>query len=258
MIRRSIQALTGIVLVIGLVFKFMHYPGAAVLLGSAILGMTALLLDRIIQHRAPKLMSRHNISCMLGIIYLLAVAFKVFHLPGAGIMLMTSMVGLTIVLIQFAFSIRSSKYAILPALYSITLLFALFRIMHWPEIPHVLYGSYFIFAIALPFLLFSRGQELKKTHGPLSKNFLMLGLLTLVLLALEIKLRVYPEVWGTPIYQLRIVQTALVSAIILAAQKTIQSGPAVDKKTYDYQILRFVQGAYLILLVMLILVARNH
>ena len=115
MIRRSIQALVGIVLVIGLVFKFMHYPGAAALLGSAILGMAVLLLDRIIQHRAPKLMSRHNISCMLGIIYLLAVAFKVFHLPGAGIMLMTSMVGLTIVLIQFAFSIRSSKYAILPA-----------------------------------------------------------------------------------------------------------------------------------------------
>ena len=86
----------------------------------------------------------------------------------------------------------------------------------------------------------------------------MLGLLTLVLLALEIKLRVYPEAWGTPIYQLRIVQTALVSAIILSAQKTIQAGPAVDKKTYDYQILRFVQGAYLILLVMLILVARNH
>ena len=58
----------------------------------------------------------------------------------------------------------------------------------------------------------------------------MLGLLTLVLLALEIKLRVYPEAWGTPIYQLRIVQTALVSAIILSAQKTIQAGPAVDKK----------------------------
>ena len=72
----------------------------------------------------------------------------------------------------------------------------------------------------------------------------MLGLLTLVLLALEIKLRVYPEAaWGTAIYQLRIVQTALVSAIILSAQKTIQAGPAVDKKTYDYQILRFVQGS---------------
>ena len=64
MIRRSIQALVGIVLVIGLVFKFMHYPGAAAL-GSAILGMAVLLLDRIIQHRAPKLMSRHNISCCL-------------------------------------------------------------------------------------------------------------------------------------------------------------------------------------------------
>ena len=86
----------------------------------------------------------------------------------------------------------------------------------------------------------------------------MLGLLTLVLLALEIKLRVYPEVWGTPIYQLRIAQTALVAGIILATQKTIQAGPVVDKKTYDYQMLRFLQGGYLIMLVMLILVERNH
>ena len=236
----------------------MHYPGAGVLLVSGIFGMVVLLLDRIIQHRAPTFLSRHNISCMLGIIYLLAVAFKVFHLSGTGIMLIVSMIGFTIVLIEFAYSIRQSKYALLPALFSITLLFALFRIMHWPEIPHMLYGSYFIFAIVLPALLFSRGQALKKTHGKLSKSFLMLGLLTLVLLAVEIKLRVYPEALGIAIYQIRIVQTALVAGIVLAAQKTIQAGPIVDKKTHDYQMLRFLQGAYLIMLVMLVLVAQNH
>ena len=236
----------------------MHYPGAGVLLVSGIFGMVVLLLDRIIQHRAPTFLSRHNISCMLGIIYLLAVAFKVFHLSGTGIMLIVSMIGFTIVLIEFAYSIRQSKYALLPALFSITILFALFRIMHWPEIPHVLYGSYFIFAIVLPALLFSRGQALKKTHGKLSKSFLMLGLLTLVLLAVEIKLRVYPEALGIAIYQIRIVQTALVAGIVLSAQKTIQAGPIVDKKTHDYQMLRFLQGAYLIMLVMLVLVAQNH
>ena len=258
MLRRIIQVLVGLVFMLGLLFKFMHYPGAGALLGSAILGMVALLLDRIIQHRAPKLMSRHNISCMLGIIYVSAVAFKVFHFPGVGIMLIISMIGFTIVLIEFAYSIRKSQYALLPALFSITILFALFRIMHWPEIPHVLYGSYFIFAIVLPALLFSRGQALKKTHGKLSKSFLMLGLLTLVLLAVEIKLRVYPEALGIAIYQIRIVQTALVAGIVLSAQKTIQAGPIVDKKTYDYQMLRFLQGAYLIMLVMLVLVAQNH
>ena len=236
----------------------MHYPGAGVLLVSGIFGMVVLLLDRIIQHRAPTFLSRHNISCMLGIIYLLDVAFKVFHLSGTGIMLIVSMIGFTIVLIEFAYSIRQSKYALLPALFSITMLFALFRIMHWPEIPHVLYGSYFIFAIVLPALLFSRGQALKKTHGKLSKSFLMLGLLTLVLLAVEIKLRVYPEALGIAIYQIRIVQTALVAGIVLSAQKTIQAGPIVDKKTHDYQMLRFLQGAYLIMLVMLVLVAQNH
>ena len=48
-------------------------------------------------------------------------------------------------------------------------------------------------------------------------------------------------------------QTALVAGIVLAAQKTIQAGPIIDKKTYDYQMLRFLQGGYLIMLVMLIL-----
>ena len=258
MLRRIIQVLVGIVFMLGLLFKFMHYPGDGVLLVSGIFGMVVLLLDRIIQHRAPTFLSRHNISCMLGIIYLLAVAFKVFHLSGTGIMLIVSMIGFTIVLIEFAYSIRQSKYALLPALFSITILFALFRIMHWPEIPHVLYGSYFIFAIVLPALLFSRGQALKETHGKLSKSFLMLGLLTLVLLAVEIKLRVYPEALGIAIYQIRIVQTALVAGIVLSAQKTIQAGPIVDKKTHDYQMLRFLQGAYLIMLVMLVLVAQNH
>ncbi|MDC1266863.1 hypothetical protein N8Z75_02685, partial [Crocinitomicaceae bacterium] len=118
MLRRIIQVLVGIMFMLGLLFKFMHYPGAGVLLISGILGMTVLLLDRIIQHRAPTFLSRHNISCMLGIIYLLAVAFKVFHLPGTGIMLIISMIGFTIVLIEFAYSIRQSKYAILPALFS--------------------------------------------------------------------------------------------------------------------------------------------
>ena len=130
---------------LGLLFKFMHYPGAGVLLVSGIFGMVVLLLDRIIQHRAPTFLSRHNISCMLGIIYLLAVAFKVFHLSGTGIMLIVSMIGFTIVLIEFAYSIRQSKYALLPALFSITILFALFRIMHWPEIPHVLIWFLFYF-----------------------------------------------------------------------------------------------------------------
>ena len=71
----------------------------------------------------------------------------------------------------------------------------------------------------------------------------MLGLLTLVLLALEIKLRVYPEVWETPIYQLRIVQTALVSAIILAAQK-INPDEKAGYMIWDHRGTRYFEVDY--------------
>ena len=52
-------------------------------------------LAKIIEHRSP-LVTRQNIACLLGVFYVLGVAFKILHYPGAGIMLMVSMVGLSI------------------------------------------------------------------------------------------------------------------------------------------------------------------
>ena len=256
MLRRIIQVLVGIVFMLGLLFKFMHYPGAGALLISSMLGMALLLVDRIMQLRSPKLWSSHNISCLLGIIYLFAIAFKVMHLPGASLMLIISMLGFTAILIEFAYSMRQSNYAILPFLFSITLVFALFKIMHWPQPLYVLYGSYFSFAIILPALLFSRGQKLKRIHGALSKHFLILGLLALGLLALEVKLRFYPELWGTEVYQLRIVQALLFVGIVLFVQKILQFGPFKSSFENDYKLLKCLQGIYLIMLVMMVLVAR--
>ena len=257
MLRKSIQALVGTVLLVGMLFKFMHWPGAGPLLLSSILAMAVLLLDRIIQHRKPKLLSRHNISCLLGIIYIFAVSFKVMHLPGAGIMLVLSMVGFTLVLLEFAYSMRKSNYAILPFLFSITLFFALFKIMHWPIPPYALYGSYFVFAFLLPVLLFMRGRKLKSTHGDISQHFMALGLFTLVLFLVDVKLHFYPECWGTEAYQLQIVQFSLFAAIILLIQLTPRMELIKSQFKNEYRLLKFLQGVYLIILVMMVLV-RAH
>jgi hypothetical protein len=257
MLRKSIQALVGTVFLFGMLFKFMHWPGAGPLLLFSIFGMTLLLLDRIIQHRNPKLLSRHNISCLLGVIYICAIAFKVMHLPGAGVMLVVSMVGFTLVLMEFAYSMRKSNYAILPFLFSLTLFFALFKIMHWPMPPYVLYGSYFIFAFLLPVLLFMRGRKLKSSYGDISQHFMALGLLTFVLFLVEAKLHFYPECWGTEVYELRIVQTLLIAGIILFIQMTPRM--ALIKSTFknEYRLLKSLQGMYLIVLVMMILLSRQ-
>ena len=257
MLRKTIQALTGAIIVVGMLFKFMHWPGAAAILYSSLFGMALLLLDRIIKHRSPKLLSRENLACTLGIMYLLAIALKIAHLPGAGLMLILSLLGFTLVLIEFAYSMRKSNYAILPLLFSITLFFALFRIMHWPEPPHALYGSYFIFAILLPVLLFLRGKKLKSTHSDISQHFVVLGLLTLFLFLIEAKLHFSPESFGTELYQLRIVQTLFFAGIIFFIQITPRQELMKSMLKNDYKLLKFLQGIYLILLVMMILVSRQ-
>ena len=257
MLRKTIQAFVGTVFLVGMLFKFMHWPGAGPLLLFSTFGMAVLLLDRIIQHRKPKLLSRHNIACLLGIIYIFAIAFKVMHLPGAGVMLIVSMLGFTLALMEFAFSMRQSNYAILPFLFSLTLLFALFKIMHWPMPPYVLYGSYFIFAGLLPILLFMRGRKLKSSHGDISQHFMALGLLTFVLFLVEAKLHFYPECWGSEVYQQRIVQTLLIAGIILFIQITPRMSLIKSTFKNEYRLLKALQGMYLIVLVMMTLLARQ-
>ena len=104
---------------------------------------------------------------------------------------MPFIIGLSFTLAEFAFSIRKSVYAILPLLYSITLFFVLFRILHWPEPPYVLYGSYFVFSILAPILLFLRSYKLKNTEPNLSSHFMVLSALSFVLFLVEFKLKLY-------------------------------------------------------------------
>ncbi len=154
-LRNLSHLFVGATLIFGLLFKFMHWPYAGELEIASLCGITILLFEYVIRNRKSKILSRNIIYPLLGVVYVLSILFKLMHFPGANNLLIVSLIGLSFALVEFAFSIRKSVFSILPLLFSITLFFVLFRLLHWPEPPYVLYGSYLLFVILVPVLLFS-------------------------------------------------------------------------------------------------------
>jgi hypothetical protein len=253
MIKNTSYALTGALLFFGFLFKIMHWPGAGVLLVTSLLGMAILLIAKIIEQRSP-LVTRQNIACLLGVFYIFGVAFKIMHYPGAGIMLMVSMVGLSLLLAEFALSMRKVLHALLPLLFGVSLFFALFKIMHWPQPGYIMYGSFLAFSTVFPILLFKRAYELtSSSRQEIKRNYMIGGLIATVLLAAELKLTLYPDLWGTEVYQLLATKTLLYGALVLFLQRTRKLNGLSGQFKSDYRMLKGMQGIYLILIVMMVL-----
>ena len=253
MIKNISYALTGALLFFGFLFKFMYWPGAAPLIVTGLLGIAILLIAKIIEHRSP-LVTRQNIACLLGVFYILGVAFKIMHYPGAGIMLMVSMVGLSLLLAEFALSMRKVLHALLPLLFSVSFFFALFKIMHWPQPGYIMYGSFLAFSALFPLLLFKRTYELtSSSRQEIKRHYLIGGLMATVLLAAELKLTLYPDLWGTEVYQLLASKTLLYGALVLFLQRTRKLNGLSNQFRSDYRMLKGMQGIYLILMVMMVL-----
>ena len=80
---------------IGLFFKFMHWPGAGTTLSVSLVGVAIVLLEYSICNPKSKLLIQdiilpiiqNIVYPLLGVVYVLAILFKVMHWPGAGIML---------------------------------------------------------------------------------------------------------------------------------------------------------------------------
>ena len=254
MLRKLSHLFVGVTLIVGLLFKFMHWPYAGELEIASLCGITILLFEYAIRNRKSKLLSRKIIYPLLGVVYVLSILFKLMHFPGANNMLIVSILGLSFALVEFAFSIRKSIFAILPLLFSITLFFVLFRILHWPEPPYVLYGSYFLFLILVPVLLFYRGSKLKKTESNISKHFMGLTALSFILCVVEFKLKLYPEGLGMEKYVHYILTALLLSGLILYIRKTLQIQQLKLKFQNDYKLLQCLVGIYMIIFTILILV----
>ena len=128
MIRNIAYLFTIIALTTGYVFKFMHKAGAGLILITALIAMIILLIEYIIKQAKTNFFSRKTLIGTLGIIYVLGVLFKLLHYKGADIMFVTSISGLSIVFLEFAYRSKKSIYAILPLLFAITLASILFKI----------------------------------------------------------------------------------------------------------------------------------
>jgi hypothetical protein len=254
MLRNLSHLFVGATLIVGLLFKFMHWPYAGGLLIVSLGVIAVLLFEYAIRNRKSKLLSRNIIYPLLGVVYVLSILFKVMHFPGANKMLIVSIIGLSFALVEFAFSIRKSVFAILPLLFSITLFFALFRILHWPEPPYVVYGSYFLFVVLVPVLLFFRGSKLKNTESNISSHFMGLSALSFILCVVEFKLKLYPEGLGMEKYVHSILTVFLLSGLILYIRKIIQIQHLKLKFQNDYKLLQCLVGIYMIILTIFILV----
>ena len=165
--RGVIELITGIIFLAGLTFKFAHYPGAALLLALSLSLGSILLLAQFFEGSSKDPLSSiiYKLSIGNGTMYILGVLFKVMHWPGASFLLVVSMLTMSILLAFSALKTRTWYYALLPQLFSVTLLMALFKIMHWPQPNQLLFGSYFAFSVLLICVLFYRAQSLKKKRS---------------------------------------------------------------------------------------------
>ncbi len=264
MLRNISYSIVVLILLIGLFFKFMHWPGASLILSASLVGIAIALLEYSICNPKSKLLIqdiilpiiKNIVYPLLGVVYVLGVLFKVMHWPGAGIMLIVSIIGLSFALAQFAFSIRRSVYVILPLLFSITWFFVLFRIMHWPEPPYVLYGSYFTFTILVPALLFSKGFKLKNSNTSLSNHFLLLGTLSIMLFIIEglNKATELEKIDWISLNNLWIIGVLLFSSLVLAITKTLQIEKLKLQFENDYQLLKCLKCIYILILVLYVLI----
>ncbi len=256
MLRNILQFIVGGILFTGLLFKFMHWPGAGEMLITSLIGVIIILLDRVISNLKSKDLIRNIIYTFLGITYVLGIFFKVMHYKGADIMLIVSIIGMSVALAQFAYSLRKSLNALLPLLFSITLFFALFKILHWPKPPYVLYGSYLSFAILFPTLIFSKVYKLKISNTSLSNHYLLLGGGSFLLFITDVinKATVIEVIDWLPVNYTWIASVLLCFSIVLIISKTLQIEKLKLQFNNDYQLLKCLKCIYMLILVLYVLI----
>ncbi len=253
MLRKISEGLVGVVLLLALVFKFMHYPGSGVLMMVSLGGLCLLLINQTFNGKETKVMSLNSVASLLGVIYVLAVVFKVMHLKGANIMLIVSMFGISICLAVKAYCLRKSINAILPALFSITTFFILFKVMHWPKPPYILYGSYFAFALFFPLLMFLKSSKLKQISASLSNSYMLLGGISFVLFLVEVlnKATQMGKISLLALNYIMIIDSVLFLAVLYTITKTLNLDP--DEK--NRKLLKSLKGIYIFILVLMCLVS---
>lgn len=176
-----------IILLAAAVFKINHWPGAGLLMTTAlfvggILFLPVFVMVRIRDTRRQDEnvpLAIYLIGMFTGMITILGTLFKVQHWPGASIMLTLGLAGLALVFLPMyaSYRIKESKEKNLPsnrriwiggtAAGILMILGALFKIMHWPGAGIVLIISWTLVAIILlPLIVLNQlKQEQNKVNN---------------------------------------------------------------------------------------------
>lgn len=240
---------------IGMIFKFLHWNGAEVLIVAAFIAIVVAMLEYFIKNFKSS-STLQFFTPILGISFVLGILFKIMSYPYANEMLLFSVPSISFVYINHAFKIRKSVYAILPLIFSVFFFMVLLRVLHLPEPKYLLYGSYFVFATLVPIFIFISAKNIKVSNNKIGDNFLVISILSLFLCLIEFKIKFYPILFGSEdewmySYVLKII---LVMGILLFAVKTLLIKKLKEKHKLDHMLLQCIGGSYMILMVILGLV----
>jgi hypothetical protein len=248
MLRNILFVLIGVILFIGFFFKFMHWPGAGPMLSISLGGISVLSVLYTISKSKSKLLVQHILLPVFGAAFALSVLFKFMAWPFANVLLVISMIGLSLTFLEGAYRMRKSINAIIPAMFAVTLMLALFKIMHWPTLD-VLGILILVLTACIPILLFVRGKQLKQTAPSLSFQMMVIATLSLILALIEFTVVTVRVVLNLTHSLPNFTQVLLSMGIIFVIRKTIQTEDLKPKSQNDYLLIHCLRSIYIITLV---------
>lgn len=243
-------------LIIGLIFKFMFWPGAAftIVLGLTIIAL--LLVGGSIKKILNKALFYKTLYPLLGAFFTIGVQFKIMHWPGADIMIISSMVGLSFAFLEFAFRMRKTVLSLVPALFSFSIIMMLFKIMHWPFASELLIFTFLFFALITTCVIFYRGFRLKSST-PLGSNFLVIGVLSLLYFIVECATILKFQFFGFEHFQLRLIIVSLLFLLFVFSLFIVyfKTEEFQKKFEFEFQFLQSLSIIYAFMLVIQVLVS---
>jgi hypothetical protein len=248
MLRNILFVLIGTILFIGFFFKFMHWPSAGPMLSISLGGISLLSVMYTISKRKPKLWVQHILLPVFGTAFSLSVLFKIMAWPFANVLLVISMTGISLTFLEATYRMRKSITAAIPAMFAITMVLALFKIMHWLTLDILSFLILFLTA-SIPLLVFIRGKQLKQTEPGLSFKMMMVAALTLISGLIEF-IFVMLGIFLNLSYSLtNFTQVVLSMGIILVIRKTIQTEDLKTKSENDDLLMHCLGSIYIITLI---------
>jgi hypothetical protein len=158
------------------------------------------------------------------------------------------MTGISLTFFEGAQRMRKSITAVIPAMFGLSMMLALFKIMHWPSIDILSFLILFLMA-SIPVLLFIRGKQLKQTAPSLSSQMMMVAALTLISALIEFSFVIVRDGLDLNHSLADFAQVLISLGILIAIGKVIQKENLKSNSQNDYLLLHCLGGVYIISLI---------